>query len=141
MILDGSEKSLQTLMSELESFYNMSGLKINQSKTQDVWIGSKKYSNHKFCQEIVLIWTINFKLLGIQYDVDLSKIIRMNYDKNLVKIKLTVEQWKKRNLTPIGKVTLIKSLFISQLNHLFISLPTPEISFLKSLNNILFNFL
>lgn len=49
-------------MSELQSFYNMSGLKINQSKTQLVWIGSKKYSNHKLCQEIELIWTINFKL-------------------------------------------------------------------------------
>lgn len=106
-----------------------------------VWIGSKKYSNHKLCQEIELMWTTNFKLLGIQYDVDLSKIIRMNYDKKLVKIKSTVEQWKKRNLTPIGKVTLIKSLIISQLNHLFISLPTPEISFLTNLNNILFNFL
>lgn len=87
------------------------------------------------------MWTTNFKLLGIQYDVDLSKIIRMNYDKKLVKIKSTVEQWKKRNLTPIGKVTLIKSLIISQLNHLSISLPTPEISFLTNLNNILFNFL
>lgn len=107
-------------MSELQSFYNMSGLKINQSKTQLVWIGSKKYSNHKLCQEIELIWTTNFKLLGIQYDVDLSKIIRMNYDKKLVNIKSTVEQWKKRNLTPIGKVTKKKSLIISQLNHLFI---------------------
>lgn len=108
IILDGSEKSLQTLMSELESFYNMSGLKFNQSKTQVVWIGSKKYSNHKLCQEIELIWTTKFKLLGIQYDVDLSKIIRMNYEKKFVKIKSTVKQWKKRNLTPIGKVTLIK---------------------------------
>lgn len=55
----------------------------------------------------------------------------MNYDKTLVKIKSTVEQWKKRKLTPIGKVTLIKSLIISQLNYLFISLPTPEISFFE----------
>lgn len=52
-----------------------------------------------------------------------------------------MEQWKKRNLTPIGKVTLIKSLIISQQNHLFISLPTPEISYLKNRNIILFNFL
>lgn len=52
IVLDGSEKSLQTLMSELKSFYNISGLNINQSKPQVVWIGSKKYSNYKLCQEI-----------------------------------------------------------------------------------------
>lgn len=45
------------------------------------------------------------------------------------------------NLTQIGKVTLIKSLNISQLNHIFIPLPTPDISSLKNLNNVLFNFL
>lgn len=32
----------------------------------------------------------------------------MNYDKKFVKIKSTVEQWNKRNLTPIGKVTFNK---------------------------------
>lgn len=116
-------------MSELQSFYYMSGLKINQSKTQLVWIGSKKYSNHKLCQEIELIWTTNLKLLGIQYDVDLSKIIRMNYDKKLINIKSTVEQWKKRNLTPNGKVTIIKSLIISQPNHLFIFSQLQKLAF------------
>ena len=31
-------------------------------------------------------WTTSFKLLGIQYDVDLGKIISLNYDKTLVKM-------------------------------------------------------
>lgn len=42
IILDGSEKSLQNLNVWTAKFFsNMSGLKINQSKTQLVWIGSK----------------------------------------------------------------------------------------------------
>lgn len=36
MIIGGSEKSLQTWMSELKWFYNVSGLNINQWKTQVV---------------------------------------------------------------------------------------------------------
>lgn len=36
MIFDGSEKSLQTWMSELKWFYYVSGLNINQWKTQVV---------------------------------------------------------------------------------------------------------
>lgn len=61
-------------MEELEKFYIMSGLKMNNAKTQIVCIGSKKYSEDKICTAINFEWTTNFKLLGIHYDV--------NYDKN-----------------------------------------------------------
>ena len=141
IILDGSEKSLKATMLVLEEFYKMSGLKINQSKTQIVWIGSKKYSEDRLCPDLKFQWTTNFKLLGIYYDVDLAKITKLNYDKKLVKIKTIIEQWKKRNLTPIGRITLIKSLLISQLNHLFITLPNPPVSVIKDLNKLIFNFL
>ena len=72
IILDGTENSLRALVKELEEFYTMSGLKINKSKTQLVWIGEKKYSTEKICQEMSFQWTTSFKLLGIQYDVDLG---------------------------------------------------------------------
>lgn len=87
-------------------------------------------------------WTTQFKLLGIQFDVDQANILKLNYDKKLVKIKEIINQWNKRHTTPIGRITLIKSLIISQMNHLFISLPTPSSKVIKDLKNkILFNFL
>lgn len=141
LILDGSENSLNEAIKELNMFYALSGLKINLSKTQATWIGSKKYSIEKMCKNINLQWTTTFKLLGIYFDVDLTNILKMNYDKKLVKIKNTIKYWEKRIITPLGKITLIKSLLISQLNHLFISLPTPSSNFLKQLKEILFNFL
>lgn len=141
LILDGSENSLNEAIKELNMFYALSGLKINLSKTQATWIGSKKYSIEKMCKNINLQWTTTFKLLGIYFDVDLTNILKMNYDKKLVKIKNTIKYWEKRIITPLGKNTLIKYLLISQLNHLFISLPTPSSNFLKQLKEILFNFL
>ncbi|XP_078335420.1 uncharacterized protein LOC144626204 [Crassostrea virginica] len=57
------------------------------------------------------------------------------------KIKNIINQWTKRHTTPIGRISLIKSLLISQMNHLFISLPTPPNKFINDLNNILYNFL
>jgi hypothetical protein len=45
--LDGSEESLNETLLELEWFKKISGLKINFSKTQVIWIGSKKYSSVK----------------------------------------------------------------------------------------------
>lgn len=140
IILDGSEVSLRETLKELDEFYKLSGLKINRDKTQIVWIGSKKYSDERLCSDMNFKWTTRFKLLGIHYDVDLNKILKLNYDKKLVKIKSIIDQWSKRKLTPIGKITLVKSLLISQLNHLFIALPNPKNAFIKELNTILFEF-
>ena len=42
---------------------------------------------------------------------------------------------------PLGRTKLIKSFLISQKNHLFIFLPSPLKSFIKSLKEILLNFL
>lgn len=47
----------------------------------------------------------------------------------------------RRNLTPIGRITLIKSRIISQLNHLFVTLPNPQPVIIKELNSIILRFL
>ena len=82
-ILDGSEKSLREAVKEINDFYLYSGLKINISKTQITWIGSKKYTNERLCADLNLNWTTHFVLLGITYDVDLTKITTLNYDKKI----------------------------------------------------------
>lgn len=54
---------------------------------------------------------------------------------------LLMEQWKRRILTPIGRVTVIKSLLIPKLNHLFISLPTPKKEIVAFICKAFFEFL
>ena len=56
-------------------------------------------------------------------------------------MKTILERWKRRFLTPIGKITVIKTLIISLLNHIFIGLPNPPLSMLEEINKILFNFI
>ena len=56
MFLDGSEQSLRNALGTLNTFYNMSGLKINVDKTKAIWIGSMTKSNRKLCQEYKLDW-------------------------------------------------------------------------------------
>lgn len=75
----------------------MSGLCINYSKTQTVWIGSKKYSNDILIPNCKLNWgSTKFTLLGINFDVDLLNMPSINYDPKLVKIKSILKQWKRR---------------------------------------------
>ena len=59
----------------------------------------------------------------------------------IIKIKNILKQWKKRNLTPIGKITVLKTLVLSKLNHIFISLPLPSEQKLKEIEKIFFSFI
>ena len=52
-----------------------------------------------------------------------------------------LKHWERRNLTPIGRITVIKSLAVSKLVHLFIALPNPPKDIIQQLNNIFFEFL
>ena len=49
--------------------------------------------------------------------------------------------WRRRNLTPIGKITVIKSLLLSKLVHLFTALPSPSQAELKEVECLFFSFL
>ena len=142
VILDGSEESLNETLLELEWFKKISGTKINFSKTQVIWIGSKQYSSDRLCENWNLSWgKTTFTVLGINFDVDISKITKINYEKYLKKMKGLFKQWNKRNLTPIGKITVVKSLILPVLNHLFIALPNPSIEIIKDIEDMLYTFI
>ena len=142
IFMDGSESSLQQILNIFEVFGSLSGLKINMSKTKMVWIGKKKYSMEKLPCASSLNWSTNlFTLLGIDFDVNLQTIPAHNYSKALIKVNEVISAWKKRTLTPLGKITVIKSLILSQLNHLFMAIPLPNNNFHVDLNKKLYKIL
>ena len=59
----------------------------------------------------------------------------------IIKMKNILKQWRKRNLTPIGKITVLKTLVLPILNHIFISLPTPSEQKLKEIDKMIFSFI
>ena len=105
-------------------------------------MGSRKYSIHLIKTKWKLVWgETQFKLLGIIFNVDLNKMIQLNYEPKLMNISKCISYWKRRKLTPIGKITVVKSIFVQLLRHLFISLPCPKADFSKCLNGLLYNFI
>ena len=142
VILDGSSTSLNETLNVLSSYAKYSGLKINFDKTSVVWIGMKKYSTDTIKTRWKLSWgKSNFKLLGIHINVELHTMLELNYKEKLSKMKNLIQIWKRRYLTPLGKITFIKSILISLLTHLFISLPNPTSSIIKQLKTMLLDFL
>lgn len=64
----------------------------------------------------------------------------MSYNLQIPNIIALVEQWKRRILAPIGRMTVIKSLLILKPIHLFILLANPKKKTISYLNIYFFNF-
>ena len=136
LVLDGTTSSLQATLNTSEIFGTLSGLRMNTEKTQMVWIGKRKHCKEKLNVITDLVWGKDtFNLLGIKFSVDLDLVINLNYDPILDNISKSINVWKKRFLTPLGKITVIKTLILSKLNHLFMSIPNPDQSVINKLQS------
>jgi hypothetical protein len=60
-------------------------LKIVYLETRVVWVGNKRYSNQILCPDFKLNWSVsNFKLLGIDFSLDLSSMPDLNFRKKII---------------------------------------------------------
>ena len=141
LILDGSSESLHAAFNTLEIFGTISGLKVNTDKTQIAWIGKKKNSKDKRSINNLNINPISkFKLLGISICVNLQECVKINFSQKMVEIKELIKRWNKRYLTPLGKITIVKTFLVAKLIHLFTCLPNPDEAYIKEINDLFFNF-
>ena len=141
LILDGSERSLLSAVNTIEIFGTVSGLKMNKSKTKLIWIGRKKISKEKINTNYNLEWGVTeLTFLGIHFSVDLNNMPEINYPKVVNKIEKLLNGWNRRCLTPIGKITIIKTLAVSQLNHIIMTCPTGGTKYTKELEKSFMHF-
>ena len=142
IFLDGTEITLRKTLEKLNTFYLMSGLKLNIDKTKAIWIGSRNKSNRRLCKEYKLDWNQEpFKILGVTFTPEVFDIWDKNATDILKKVEYTIKAWSKRKLTLLGKITIIKSLALSKFVHLFLALPNPPGNLVKNLNKLFYSFL
>ena len=130
--------SAKTLFKLLDLFKNISGLKINCSKTEGLWIGSLKGSKDK---PFGIKWPkVPIKALGVYFTYDQKLLKEKNFIERLDSIKKLINIWSSRGLSIYGKVTIIKSFLIPKFVYICSLLPTPK-EVVKELNQLLFKFL
>ena len=106
-----------------------------------VWIEKKRNPKDNLKVSVNLDWGVaEFRLLSLHFSVDLTKMPELNYSVAINKINSIIRLWKSRNVTPIGKITIIKSLLFPQFNHFFMSIITPP-EVLDTINKIFFVFM
>ena len=138
LFLDGTERSITGAIEELNKFGLQSGLKINREKTCCMTIGTLR--DEQVNTELNMNFVKKLKILGIIVDRDMTNVTDDNIQLKMPAIKNELAQWKRRSLTPIGKICIVKSLLLSKLIHLFTSLPNPSARCIKELESLLFSF-
>ena len=52
-------------------------------------------------------------MLGVSFSTNLNDMLNLNYQKALSTIRQLIDTWSKRSLSVLGRITLVKSLLLS----------------------------
>ena len=141
LILDGSEKSLTSAIQFLDDFGKISSLKLNDSKREALWIGSKIRHEQILVSGKKLKWLkYKVKTLGLWLSTDPDTALGLNYNEKTENIRKLLSCWKYRRLTLLGKINVLKSLAASQLVYLLPPLRSNHHA-IKEINDMFYHFL
>ena len=119
----------------------VSGLKLNNRKTEALWIGAYKDRGDKLCPRKNLKWIKHKgKALGVWFSTNPEEVLEANYADKLAKVSNSLGCWELRRLSLLGKITVLKSLIVSQLVYILSPLSTNQ-RVLEEINTLFFNFL
>ena len=138
--LSANERNLSNCFDILSTYSKISGLKINVNKSKIVRLGD---FHGTLCSRLGLEWVDGvITYLGIQIPVDnLSYIHSLNFDVKVEEAQKLLNVWNCRNLSLLGKITVLKSLVLPKFVYLFSNLSDPPQTFFEQLQRIFFNFL
>ena len=130
--------SVLRLLELLEEFKRVSGLEINTSKTEAMWLGTWKNRKEK---PFGFKWPDDPVLaLGISFTYDSERAWMLNLEEKIDKLEKTLSCWKRRNLTLMIKINIVKTLGLSKLIY-SASVLTMSRRTVERINRIIFNFI
>ena len=120
----------QRLEHILKVYEKASGAKINNDKSQEL----------KLAHVTSVVKEKPIEILGIKFTTNSINRTNINWKENIEKIKNTLTKFKQRDITILGKATIINTYVISQIIHLSRIIP-PLKKHIKEINSSISNFL
>ena len=90
--------------------------------------------------EGIKVATGPFKTLGVWFTCDNEISVKLNYNERIQSMQQTLHIWRARSLSWKGKITILKTLVIPQVIHLFSNIYTPK-HILERIDSLFFDFL
>ena len=103
-----NKNELYTVLNLISEYGKASGLTLNLSKCEGIWLGVNK-TRQKDCKLFGIKWPDQNRCLGIYVGYSRDKNLKRNWDEKIDKIKHILTGWKDR-----GKVQIIKTFVVSQ---------------------------
>ena len=139
IMMPRSESSIREVISILDKFEKIAGLRVNKDKTQMLKIGKGASSAPNLCSDLGLKWVNRMKILGINLSASPHEMAD-NFDEKISEIESLLNNFTFRNITVFGRVKVVKALALSKVTHLVQIIPSPPPDQIKRLQKILNNF-
>ena len=134
----GDQQSIRYTINELKDFSSVTGLNLNTHKTHGIWLGS--LSDNPLLYEGLHFTGEPIKCLGIYIGKNKKLCHSKNWDLKINDLEISLLRWKKRNLTYMGKSTVLNTLIIPKLVYNMTVLHVPE-EIIKRIEKLIYNFL
>ena len=132
------ELLLKEVFQFLNHFGKCSGLNINKEKTMIMALGTEGDHYKKVCG--IKCATEPIKTLGVWISKNNEEVIKLNFREKIEKMKTILNIWRQRALSIKGKVVIINSLALSQLQYISNVLYVPQ-NIIEEVNSLIFAFL
>ena len=140
VFLQYDEENLRNTLKIFDDFGKLSGLKIQVEKSQISYLGGEYDQTKKLCRDMDFVWSKNINLLGLNFNTSLTNL----YDN--VKEKKTgfyqdLENWDYKFLTPMGRISALKSYILPKFNHVAMVIPILKSGDIKEIESKMFKFI
>ncbi len=130
--------SLREALSFLDIFKCCTGLKLNRSKTEIIWLGSQCNSTVKPLG--LRVTNSSVRCLGVLCNTNVTDAVNENFVSKIKKLKKLLAMWSQRNLSLKGKITFLRTMAIPQILYIASVLPVPK-WVIKEADQLFFSFL
>ena len=113
--------SLVQLFNLVSIYERGSGAKLNRSKTEAMWLGAWR---SRVDEPLGLTWVKKMKVLGVWFGV--VPVEQDNWSSKLTKLEKSINLWKSRSLSLLGKCLIVNVIGLSKFYYLARVLLLPE---------------
>ena len=131
--------SIKLTLRELELFGRVSGLHCNIGKCEAMALGDSPIEHIQYAGEEIK-WVDEMTITGITFTKNDNDNRELNFEKAIEKLRTQLNIWKQRDLSLVGKIQIIKTFGISQIQYIM-NMVTPTTEMLKTIKKLLNNFL
>lgn len=133
-----NKKSAKRFLENVKEYGQYSGLRLNTTKTEGMWLGSNR---HKTSKPLNILWPDRpLRILGVYVSYDDEACYELNFQSRINKTKHLINLWSLRNLTMYGRAQIIKTFIVSQFLFICSAIATPQ-KLYKILNSLIFKFI